>query len=140
MNSSTLIASLRKRGFRLTVDSGSLRVAPASALTADDREAIRIELPALVAALSPGEPWDQRTALRLMEAADALVERLGVVGSRPEITTAATMVVNAYATRDVETLRFAVAEFTVIVRRLAASERGCQECKTATSDADDGKR
>ena len=75
-----------------------------------------------------------------MESADALVERLGVNGSRPEVTAAAAMVVSAHATRDMETLRFAVAEFTAIVRRLAASARGCQECRTATSDADDGNR
>lgn len=65
------------------------------------------------------EPWDQRAALRLIVDADALVEQLGVDGQHPVIVSAAAMVTNAFATRDMETLRFAVAEFTVLVRGLA---------------------
>ena len=61
-------------------------------------------------------------------------------GGRPEVTAAAAMVVSAHAMQDMETLRFAVAEFTAIIRRLAASARGCQECRKATNDADDGNR
>jgi hypothetical protein len=54
-----------------------------------------------------------------MDEADRLVERLGEDGTHPEVTTAAEAVVQAHAIRDLETLRFAVAEFAVIVRRLA---------------------
>lgn len=65
------------------------------------------------------EPCDQRVALRLIADADALLERLGVDGQHPAVASAAAMVTSAHATRDLETLRFAVAEFTVVVRRLA---------------------
>jgi hypothetical protein len=120
MTPSALVGSLRARGFTLTVVSGSLRVAPASALTAGDREAIRAGLPALIAALAPAEPWDTKAAVRLMESADGLVERLGVDGTRPEVTAAAAMVTSACAARDMETLRFACREFEIAVRQVAA--------------------
>ncbi len=123
MTASALITSLRARGFRLAVVNGSLRVSPASAITSGDREAIRAVLPALLATLCDVEPWDGETARRLMESADALVGRLGVDGTRPEIADAVAVVVSAHATKDMETLRLAVTEFAVVVRRFAA--RGC---------------
>jgi hypothetical protein len=113
---SNLIASLRARGFRLAVVDGSLRVSPASALTPRDREAIRATLPAVLTTLGVIEPWDGETALRLMEEADARLERSGVDGNRPEIAAAAAVVVSAHATRDMETLRFALSEFLHAVR------------------------
>jgi hypothetical protein len=78
-------------------------------------------LPRLVAALSSGRSWDTAVAIRLMNDADALVERLGVDGNHPEVTAVAEAVVRAHATRNMGTLRFAVAEFGVVVRRLAAA-------------------
>lgn len=56
-------------------------------------------------------PWDQREALRLIEDADALVERFGVSGTISEVRAAAGAVSSAFATRDLETLRRACAEF-----------------------------
>ena len=128
MNASTLITSLRARGFHLAVVNGSLRVSPASALTSGNRKAIREALPALVATLGGVEPWDGETALRLMESADAVVGRLGVDGTRREITDAAAVVVSAHAARDLETLRFAVTEFLVSVRFAA------RVCRTTMAD------
>jgi hypothetical protein len=51
--------------------------------------------------------------------ADALVEQLGIDGRLPAVQDAAAMVTSAHAMRDMETLRLAIAEFTVVVRRLA---------------------
>ena len=116
-----LITHLRARGFTLTIVAGSLRVRPASTLTQDDRDAIRGGLPALIAALTVGEPWDGREAIRLMSDADALVEQLGMSGRHPAIQNAAAVVSSAYATRDLETVRFACSAFAVTVRELAAS-------------------
>lgn len=118
-----LITELRNRGFILRVVAGSLRIAPASALKPRDRDAIRTDLPALIAALSPGNPWNQREALRWMYDADTLVERLGVDGQHPEVAAAAAMVGSAYASCDMETVQFACSEFGVVVRAVAARER-----------------
>lgn len=62
-------------------------------------------------------PWDQRRAVRLMYDADTLVERLDVDGTDPEVRSAAALVASAYATRDMETMLYAVNEFEVEVRR-----------------------
>lgn len=123
MSASTLVAALRARGFSLRVDAGSLRVTPKSSLTPSDRIAIRAELPALIKDLSPGEPWDQTEANRLMVAADSLVERLEVEGRHPEIDSAASMVRSANAARDLETVRLACSEFEAVVRAVAARSR-----------------
>jgi hypothetical protein len=69
--------------------------------------------------LTGNEPWDQCEGLSLMAEADALVEWLGVYGLHPAIVDAAAMVGCAFATHDLETLRFACAEFTVTVARIA---------------------
>jgi hypothetical protein len=73
--------------------------------------------------LAGAEPWDQRTALRLLLDADTLVERLGIDGQLPTIREAAAVVTSALATRDLETVRLAVAEFEAVVRGVAASRR-----------------
>jgi len=54
-----------------------------------------------------------------MADADALVERSGVDGRAPTIRDAAAVVFSAYLTRDMETLRYALAEFALVVRQLA---------------------
>jgi len=65
------------------------------------------------------ERWDQAESLRLLAGTTALAERLGVSGSHPDIHAAAAMMAGAYATRDMETVRFAFAEFVAVVRRVA---------------------
>ena len=69
------------------------------------------------------EPWDQPAALRLMAEADALVEKFGVDGRHPAIVDAAAMVGSAFETRDMETVRFATAEFAATVRGVIAVQR-----------------
>jgi hypothetical protein len=70
------------------------------------------------------EPWDRDEAIRLMAAADELPSRSGVSGTNPDILRAAVMVVSAFQTRDIGTVRFAVAEFAVEVRRVAGRSGG----------------
>ncbi len=123
MTPPALLSGLRRRGFTVRVIDGSISVIPASRLSSADRQAIRECRDNLLAILTPGAPWDTATALRLMNAADALVERLGVDGRHPKVAAAAAVVTSAHATRDMETLRFAVAEFTAVVRRIAAQNR-----------------
>ena len=133
MSAADLITALRARGFALRVTADRLEVRPAGALTRDDRAAIRSRLPDLIATLAgevtppqfptpgpAGEPWNLRTALRLMEAADTEVERLGVDGRHPAVAAGAAMVCDAHATQDPETVRFAVSQFSRILHRLAA--------------------
>jgi hypothetical protein len=128
VTAATLIGDLRARGFSLVAANGELRVSPAAALTAADRVAIRSHLPGLLAALaarvagreSPANRGCSRDeAIRLMFDADALVEQLGIDGRLPAVQDAAAVVTSAFATRDMETLRLAVAEFGVVVRTLA---------------------
>lgn len=64
-------------------------------------------------------PWNQDRASRMMYAADALVEHLGVNGNDPEVQSAAAMVHSAVQTRDMETVLYALAEFEAVVRRVA---------------------
>src|SRR5262249_6429101 len=99
-----------------------------SKLTPADREALRAHLPALFAELAAGQggtptgpSWDGAEAVRLMARADGLVERLGIDGRHPDVAAAASMVVSAHATRDLETVRFAVGEFTRLVWAIAAA-------------------
>jgi hypothetical protein len=130
-----LIRDLQARGFSLAVAGGALRVRPTSGLTPADRAAIRAHLPALLAELTAataipgaasgvGPAWHPAEARRLMAEADGLVEQLGVDGRHPRITAAAALVASAYATRDLETVRFAVAEFTATVREVFAGQVG----------------
>jgi hypothetical protein len=127
MSAADLVETLRRRGIALSEAGGRLEVRPASALTDRDREAIRSHAADLLAALqSPrapeeqaGEPWDREVAIKLMFNADGLVERLGVDGHHSAIVNAATLVSSASDARDMETLRFALAEFELTVRRVA---------------------
>jgi hypothetical protein len=114
-----LLADLERRGFTLRAVAGSISVVPASGLTPDDRRAIRENRSELLAILSVAEPWDADSAQRLIDGADALVERLGVDGRHPAVAAAAGVVTSALAMRDMETVRFAVAEFIAVVRGLA---------------------
>jgi hypothetical protein len=75
-----LLASLRQRGFLLSVEWGQLLVSPRSRLTPDDIAAIKASRDALVGLVEPGlaatslgiprDPWDEVT--------DAMVERCWV--------------------------------------------------------------
>jgi len=114
-----LLADFTRRGFTFRPVAGRLSVSPATALTAGDREAIRERRDELLAVLSPAEPWNLATAIRLMHDADTMVEQLGVSGRHPAVADLAAMVVSAFATRDMETVRFAVTEFTTLIGRLA---------------------
>jgi hypothetical protein len=120
------LAALARRGIVLTVaPSGALQVQPASQLTEDERKWLRANAATVLvrlreaaegaqsAGLTGNEPWDDRVALALMDAA--------VDGSNPAIRDAAAMVNSAFAARDLETLRFACAEFMATVRGLLAA-------------------
>jgi hypothetical protein len=109
-------------GTRRPVDGGSLRVTPASALTPDDRAAIRGNLNDLIAALAPEEPWNLAEAIRLMDEADALVERLAAPGSHPAIQAAAEMAASAFRRHDVLSYRTAVAKIVSLARQLGKPE------------------
>lgn len=121
------LTDFAKRGFTLRAVGEQLSVAPASALTTADRQAIRERRNELLAILSPKEPWNPQAAIRLMHEADALVERLGVSGGHPAVAEAAAMVSSALAARDMETIRLAVVEFAVILRRIAGMEAAGRE-------------
>ena len=136
MNSSTDICNkldaLAAQGIAVTVSaSRTLQVRPGSQLDEVDREWLRAHAGAILAhlgdafgvsingTLSGNEPWDGRVALKLIDEADVTVERSGVDGRHPAVKDAAAMVTSAFATRDLETLRFAVSELTLVVRQLA---------------------
>jgi hypothetical protein len=119
MATPVLLASLVQRGFILCAVADRLSVSPASALTASDRDAIRERRTELLGILSQGEPWNQTAAIKLMCDADELVGKFGVSGRHPEVVNAVAMVASACTTRDMETLRFAVEEFRLLIRRLA---------------------
>ncbi|QDU23914.1 hypothetical protein [Urbifossiella limnaea] len=128
MTPSALLSALRGRGFAVAATGGKLTVRPASALTTAEQAAIVTHLSGLVAAVATGVTpavgdRDNDTAVRLLTDADTLVERLRVSGTRPEVNAAAAMVCRAYATGDLAAVRFAVAEFERVVRRLAGRPR-----------------
>ncbi len=129
MSAATLLDALQRRGITLSAAAGRLVVHPATALTPDDRAAIRFHLAELVAVVAgarqplrgvepaaPSDPWDQPAALRLMFDADTLVERLGVDGRHPAIAAAAARAAGAYAVRDMTALRLALTQFEAAVR------------------------
>jgi hypothetical protein len=124
---SELLVDLARRGLSLRVVAGKIMVTPASRLTPKDRETIGKYRVDLLAMLSPGEPWNTTTALRLMNEADALAERLSVSGRHPEMADAAAMVTSAFATPDLETVRFAVGQFTALVRKHATKRDSDRE-------------
>jgi hypothetical protein len=114
-----LLANFAQRGFTLRAVAGRVSVTPASALTSTDRNAIYESRDELLAILSAKEPWNQKAAIKLLCEADALVGQFGLSGRRAEVFDAASMVTSAFASRDMETLRFAVVEFDLSIRRLA---------------------
>jgi|GEM_PF-6067879 len=75
------------------------------------------------------EQWNQSEAIRLMHEADKMVEQSGVDGRDLDIQAAAVMVANASLTRDMETLRFALAEFAIAVRGVASRMRTSESCR-----------
>jgi hypothetical protein len=133
-----LVADFARRGFTLRAVAGRLSVSPATALTTTDRETIRERRNELLSVLSPGEPWDLVTAVRLMHEADTLVVQLGVSGRHPAVVAASAMVTSAFATHDLETVRFAVSEFAVLIRRLARERVHTDE--TGQKRANPGER
>ena len=124
---------LAARGITVAASpSRTLQARPGSLLTDDDRARLRECAGAILAhlgtpvtnagtiTLSGNEPWNSGVALKLMEEADALVERFGVDGRHPDVQLAAALVCSARAAKDMETLRLACREFEVALRRLAA--------------------
>lgn len=61
--------------------------------------------------------------LRLVLSVDEYVERSGVSGRHPVIQAAVDMVVSATLTYDIETMRYAVAEFRVAVASVIAARK-----------------
>jgi hypothetical protein len=114
-----ILDDFARRGFTLRAVADRLCVSPASALTTTDREVIRERRTELLAILTPAEPWNLEAAIHLLHEADSLVERFGVSGRHPAVADAAAMVASAFATGDMETVRFAVAEFTALIQKLA---------------------
>ncbi len=133
MTTAALLDALRRRGITLSTVAGRLVVRPATALTTDDRAAIKDHLAELIAVLAAGpssargQPaaaratWHQQMALRLMFEADGLVEKLGVDGRHPVVADAAALVVSAHAVRDMAALRLALCEFETAVRGVRSS-------------------
>jgi hypothetical protein len=139
MSPADLVTHAAGRGVRLQAVGGVLRCLSAGPLPDDLRAALATRKAELLAHLSEprlkgGQPWDRRVALRLMEAADALVERLGVDGRHPAVAGAAAMITSAYVTRDVKTVRFACAEFEAVVRGLGADRARRAGMPTGTSE------
>jgi hypothetical protein len=66
------------------------------------------------------EPFNIATACALMDAADAHVELSGVPGTHPTIRSAVETVTAAYLKRDMQVLRFALAELEAAVTALTA--------------------
>ncbi len=93
------------------------------------------EMPAVGIPLSPFSPlsppdvfrsgWacHREKMLRLLCSADEYVERSGVSGRHPVIQAAVDMVVSATLTYDIETMRYAVAEFRVAVASVIAARK-----------------
>jgi hypothetical protein len=129
-----ILADFARRGFAFRAVADRLRISPASALTTADREVIRERRTELLAILTPAATWNQEEAIRLMHEADSLVEQLGVSGRHPAVADAAAMVVSAFATRDMETVRFAVSEFAVVVRRVASERKSTGVTKQTPTD------
>ena len=129
---------------------GTLQVRPGSLLTSDERVWLRANTGAILAhlahpgaknaivTLSGNEPWNLRVAIELMHEADGLIGRLGVDGRHPEVVDAAAVVSSAFATRDLETVRLAVAEFAVVVHAVALRARRQKQPHCATPEKKGG--
>lgn len=116
-----LLVALARRGLTVDLAGDRLAVRPAAALTDADRAAIRAGKAELVRYLSPpAAGWDANAARALLADADALVERLGVPNTHPELRTLATSAVEAVAGRDLLVLVGRVRRFEQAAVRLAA--------------------
>ncbi len=122
MSLAELIATADARGIRLWVEGGRLQCWSPVPLTDDVRSLLLAHRPGLVTYLAAVR-WDRSEANRLMEAADALVEELGVNGLAPKIQAAAGRVGAACQAGRLPALRAGIAEFERVVR-VVAFERG----------------
>ena len=126
------LRALSGRGIMVTVSpSSTLQVRPASRLTAEECNWFREHAAAILAHLvgvsgktplarnTGSEPWDSQLAIKLMWDTDRLVEQSRIDGRHPAVVQAAAMVTSAFGARDMETIRYAVSEFRVLVRQLA---------------------
>jgi len=116
-----LLDDLTRRGFALRAVAGSLSIVPASKLTADDRQAVRQHRADLLALVPPVELWNLAEAIRLMDAADATVERLNVSGLDPIIQAAAAGCVDAHRCRSMAVVRSACLEIEQRAHALSAT-------------------
>jgi len=118
----SFLADLNRRGVAVWTVNGQVAVRPAHRLTTVDQAMIREHREALVALLSSTTtaPWNLTTALRLMDAADAAVNRSGVSGSHPEIQAGVAMVSTAYAAKDLSRVRAGCDAMKAVVLRLSA--------------------
>ena len=115
MTAAALLDTLRGRGLEIRAAGGRLEVRPAGRLTPAERGAIRSHLSELLALVT----WDQDAAVRAQDAADALVERLGVSGADRRVQAAAEAIATAYAARDAAAFRAAIGAFRECVRHVA---------------------
>ena len=115
-----LLLALARRGVTVTAEEGRLGVRPAAALTDADRAALRAGKAELLAYLTPpAGAWDIAAVRTLTADADALVERLGVSCTHPDLRPAAKRAAEAIARRDMAALVRAVRAFELLVHRLA---------------------
>ena len=116
-----VMARLAEAGIRLAPDGPNLRYSSPVPLTPELRELIIAHKAVLLAYLSI---WSGPRALALEQAADALVEQLGVSGTDPAIQEAATRCAAAGVAKDMGALRLAVFELEARARKLAAEGAG----------------
>jgi hypothetical protein len=81
--------------------------------------------------VDPSAVWDAAGAIALMNAADDIVERLGVSGSDPVIRTAADRIVSAYRACDMDKVRHAARAFEDEVHRAAGGDRSPRASATS---------
>jgi len=122
MTAPALLAGFLQRGFMLRAAVDRLFVSPASALTADDRKTIFEHRNEMLALLSPCEAWNHEGAIELIHDVDCVVGACGISARDPLLSDAIAMVIDAYETRDMETLRFAVTELRLFIQQIANDE------------------
>ncbi len=134
----TLVSNLKTyaaRGVVIVVTpTNTLQVRPASLLTPEDRGWFCANAKAIIGLLndtrsataqtapSCGEPWDEELANELVENAKLRLKRSGLTSNHQELQDGIAMLANAFATRDLETVRFAVTEFQILVREIGGRE------------------
>lgn len=126
-----LIAEASRAGVTIVVSDGTLTVSGPARAAALGRELVARK-PEVFAYLAASH-WDGTAAVRLMEAADAAVERHGCRGADPRVQDAAAQACEAYRRRDTGALARACAE----VARLAASDRGRRTTGPAEGSSED---